>query len=72
MNYKLLLVVSLCAGLSACATTVYYPEESRNDWNACVQQVDNNPSYGIGPLAQMARNMAYDNCMSSRGWSKTQ
>jgi hypothetical protein len=71
MHKKLVLAGVLAAVLSGCATTVHYPEESRADWEYCVAWVDSDPSYGIGPLAQIARNMAYDHCMRERDWVKT-
>jgi hypothetical protein len=64
-------LASLWLSLGGCATTVHYPEEAYPDWVACTGRVDADPSYGIGPLAQVARNMAYDRCMRERGWHKT-
>jgi hypothetical protein len=71
MRKKFLALAAVAGLLAGCATTVHYPEEARDDWNNCVAQVDADPSYGIGPLAQIARNMAYDRCMRNNGWSKT-
>lgn len=71
MYKKLAAVCVLAMLLVGCATTVHYPEESRADWDYCVALIDSDPSYGIGPLAQIARNMAYDRCMRERGWVKT-
>lgn len=69
--HRVSLLIAFAVLLSGCATTVHYPEESRQDWIACTSQIDADSSYGIGPLAQIARNMAYDRCMQNRGWSKT-
>ena len=64
--------VASCMTLTGCASTSYYPEEARGDWISCTQMIDGDSSYGIGPLAQVARNMAYDRCMADRGWQQTQ
>lgn len=72
MRKTLLLLGVVSVLVAACATTVHYPEEARQDWIVCTSQIDADPSYGIGPLAQVARNMAYDRCMQNRGWQKTE
>lgn len=66
-----IVLLATIAMTSGCATTVHYPENARSDWISCKSEIDRDQSYGIGPLAQIVRNMAYDRCMADRGWRKT-
>ena len=65
-----LAIVSTLLALTAggCGGELIYPAAARQDLIDCKNQIDNDDSYGIGPLAQLLRNGDYEDCMRMRGW----